>query len=97
MLFLVAGVLKVGSEPRMLELRDEWNEHLSQPNRQISLFGALRDREERMLERISKIEGEMGIGQGEQVADRPYVTAEDIADVVAGAHGLGGLAQNQEL
>ena len=47
MLFLVAGVLKVGSEPRMLELRDEWNEHLSQPNRRITLFGALRDRDER--------------------------------------------------
>ena len=47
MLFLIAGVLKQGSEPRMIELRNEWNEHLSQPNRRISLFGALRDREGR--------------------------------------------------
>ena len=45
MLFLVAGVLKEGSEPRMLELHNEWNEHLSQPNRRVSLFGALRNRD----------------------------------------------------
>jgi uncharacterized protein YciI len=45
MLFLVAGVLKEGSEPRMLELRNEWNEHLSQPNRRVSLFGGLRNRD----------------------------------------------------
>ena len=45
MLFLVAGVLKEGSEQRMLELRDEWNEHLTQPNRRISLFGAMRNRD----------------------------------------------------
>lgn len=47
MLFLIAGVLKPGSEPRMIELRNEWNEHLSQSNRRVSLFGALRDREGR--------------------------------------------------
>ena len=47
MLFLIAGVLKPGSEPRMIELRNEWNEHLSQSNRLVSLFGALRDREGR--------------------------------------------------
>jgi ATP-dependent Clp protease ATP-binding subunit ClpC len=52
-------------------------------DRQYDLANDLRDREERMLERISKIEGEMGIGQGEQVAERPYVTEDDIADVVA--------------
>jgi uncharacterized protein YciI len=45
MLFLVAGVLKEGSESRMLELRNEWNEHLSQPNRRVSLFGGLRNRD----------------------------------------------------
>ena len=47
MLFLVAGVLKQGVEPRMIELRNEWNEHLSQTNRRISLFGALRDKDGR--------------------------------------------------
>ena len=52
-------------------------------DRQYDLASDLRDREERMLERISKIEGEMGIGQGEQVTERPYVTEDDIADVVA--------------
>jgi uncharacterized protein YciI len=47
MLYLVAGVLKEGAEPRMIELRNEWNEHLSQPNRRISLFGALRGKDGR--------------------------------------------------
>jgi uncharacterized protein YciI len=45
MLYLIAGVLKHGAEPRMIELRNEWNEHLSQPNRRISLFGALRNKD----------------------------------------------------
>ena len=45
MLFLVAGLLKDGTEQRLIDLRNEWNEHLSQPNRRISLFGALRDRD----------------------------------------------------
>ena len=45
MLFLVAGILKPGSEDQMIALRNEWNQHLSQPFRPISLFGALRDRE----------------------------------------------------
>ena len=45
MLFLVAGIFKHGVENRLLELHNEWNEHLSQPNRKISLFGGLRGKE----------------------------------------------------
>lgn len=44
MLYLVAGILKPHTDDEQLRLRNEWNEHLSQPNRKISLFGALRDR-----------------------------------------------------
>lgn len=44
MLYLVAGILKPHTDEEQLRLRNEWNEHLSQPNRKISLFGALRDR-----------------------------------------------------
>jgi ATP-dependent Clp protease ATP-binding subunit ClpC len=42
----------------------------------------LRDREERMMSRISSIETEMGSDVDEQVYERPYVTDEDIAEVV---------------
>jgi uncharacterized protein YciI len=45
MLFLMAGILKQGVDQRLIELRNEWNEHLAQPNRKISLFGALRDKD----------------------------------------------------
>ena len=58
MLFLIAGVLKAGSEQRMLELRNEWNEHLSQPNRHVSLFGALRDRDGKRSGYLAMLEAE---------------------------------------
>ena len=45
MLFLIAGILKPGSEDRLLALHDEFNEHLGQPFRKIALFGALRDKD----------------------------------------------------
>jgi uncharacterized protein YciI len=45
MLFVVAGVLKPDVEERMISLRDEWSEHLSQPFRRISLAGLMRNRE----------------------------------------------------
>ena len=43
MLFVVAGILKPNVEERMISLRDEWSEHLSQPYRRISLAGLMRD------------------------------------------------------
>lgn len=45
MLFLVAGILKSGVESRLIELHNEFNEHLAQPNRKISLAGLLRDKD----------------------------------------------------
>ena len=45
MLFLVAGIFKSGVEQRLLDLHNEWNEHLSQANRKLSLFGGLRGKE----------------------------------------------------
>lgn len=44
MLFVVAGILKPNVEERMISLRDEWSEHLSQPFRRISLAGLMRDK-----------------------------------------------------
>ena len=51
-------------------------------DQQYDLANDLRDREDRMLDKIAKIEGEMGIGGDAHVSDRPYVTEEDIAEVV---------------
>ncbi len=44
MQYLVAGILKPGSSDRLVELHDEFNEHLGQASDQISLFGLLRDK-----------------------------------------------------
>jgi ATP-dependent Clp protease ATP-binding subunit ClpC len=49
---------------------------------QFSLADDLRDREERMQSRIQSIESEMGAEADESAFERPYVTDEDIADVV---------------
>jgi uncharacterized protein YciI len=45
MLYLVAGLLKPGSEEQIIALRNEFNEHLSQSVPTISLAGLLRDRD----------------------------------------------------
>jgi uncharacterized protein YciI len=57
MLFLVAGVLKQGVEQRLLDLHNEWNEHLSQPDRKLSLFGALRDKAGKRVGYLALLEG----------------------------------------
>jgi ATP-dependent Clp protease ATP-binding subunit ClpC len=49
---------------------------------QFELAADLRDREERMQGRIQKIESEMERGPDDKIIERPYVTEEDIADVV---------------
>jgi ATP-dependent Clp protease ATP-binding subunit ClpC len=51
-------------------------------DQQMELASDLQDKEERMLARISKIESEMGIGGESATAERPYVTEEDIAEVI---------------
>ena len=51
-------------------------------DQQFDLAADLREREDRMQQRIHKIEAELGIGADSKIADRPYVTEEDIAEVV---------------
>lgn len=51
-------------------------------DQQYDLASDLREREERMQARIVKIEREMGSEDGERAIERPYVTEEDIAEVV---------------
>jgi uncharacterized protein YciI len=43
MQYLVAGILKAGSEAALQEQAAAFNEHLAQPFRRISLAAALRD------------------------------------------------------
>ncbi len=42
--YLVAGILKPGNNERLVELHDEFNDHIGQSSGNISLFGLLRDR-----------------------------------------------------
>jgi ATP-dependent Clp protease ATP-binding subunit ClpC len=49
---------------------------------QFTLADDLRDREDRMRTRITTIESEMGTEADEHAIERPYVTDEDIAEVV---------------
>jgi ATP-dependent Clp protease ATP-binding subunit ClpC len=51
-------------------------------DQQFDLAADLRDREERMQGRIAKIESELGAGGEDRVVEPPYVTEEDIAEVV---------------
>jgi ATP-dependent Clp protease ATP-binding subunit ClpC len=51
-------------------------------DQQFELAADLREREERMLARIQKIEAELGIGSDAHLMERPYVTENDIAEVV---------------
>ena len=45
MLFAIAGYLKPGAEARLIEFHDEFNQHLSQPFRNLVAAGLLRNRE----------------------------------------------------
>src|SRR5215211_6335847 len=51
-------------------------------DQQMDQAADLQDKEERMLARIAKIENEMGISGETASAERPYVTEEDIAEVI---------------
>lgn len=43
--YLVAGILKPGSEQELLALHDEFNDHLGQSSHKISMFGLLRSKD----------------------------------------------------
>ena len=43
--YLVAGILKPGSDQKVMALHDEFNDHLGQSSHKISLFGLLRSRD----------------------------------------------------
>lgn len=51
-------------------------------DQQFDLASDIREREDRMLARITQIERDMGAEDGSRTIERPYVTDEDIAEVV---------------
>jgi len=57
-------------------------EAASDDPKQYDLATDLRDKEEKMLARIAKIESDLGINADAEVSERPYVTEEDIAEVI---------------
>jgi uncharacterized protein YciI len=58
MLFMFVGFLKPHTEQQVLELRDEFNEHLSQPFPRIVLGGVLRDEDGRKIGYSAVIEAD---------------------------------------
>ena len=58
MLFLFVGFLKPGTEQQVLDLRDEFNEHLAQPFPRIALAGVLRDPDGRKIGYAAVIEAD---------------------------------------
>jgi uncharacterized protein YciI len=79
--YLVAGVLKPDSEEKLIALRDQWNEHLSQPNRKIALFGLLRDKEGRRAGYLAMIEAE-SFDDAENFLRQSPLYQEDLYDRV---------------
>ncbi len=58
MLYLVAGILKPGSEEQLIKFRNEISEHLAQPFRKIALAGALRGKDGKRQGYIAFIEAQ---------------------------------------
>jgi uncharacterized protein YciI len=58
MQFLVAGILKQGVEQQLLDLHNEFNEHLAQPFPKISVAGVLRDKDGQRIGYLAFIEAE---------------------------------------
>jgi uncharacterized protein YciI len=72
MLFQFVGFLKPHTEPQVLELRDEFNEHLAQPFPRIVLGGVLRDREGRRIGYSAVIEADDVSAVSEYLQRSPY-------------------------
>lgn len=72
MLFLFVGFLKPGTEQQVLALRDEFNEHLSQPFPRIALAGVLRDPDGLRLGYAAVIESEDRVAVTEYLERSPY-------------------------
>jgi uncharacterized protein YciI len=81
MLFLIAGILKSGVEERLIELRNEFNEHLSQPNRKIALAGLLRDKDGHRKGYLAFLEAETFEDAESWLQQSPFYQNDLYADV----------------
>jgi uncharacterized protein YciI len=58
MLFMLVGILRPDTEAQLIKFRDEFNEHLAQPFRNIAAAGVLRDKEGRRRGYMAFLEAE---------------------------------------
>jgi uncharacterized protein YciI len=72
MLFQFVGFLKPDSEQQVLELRDEFNEHLAQPFPRIVLGAVLRDEDGRRIGYSAVIEADDLSAVTDYLARSPY-------------------------
>jgi uncharacterized protein YciI len=56
--YLIAGILKPGSNDGLLKLHDEFNDHIGQASDRIELFGLLRDKSGQRAGYLSIIKAE---------------------------------------
>ncbi|HWI87764.1 MAG TPA: YciI family protein [Sphingomicrobium sp.] len=56
MQYLVAGILRPGTEEQLLRLHDEFNDHLGQSAHKITMFGLLRSKDGKRSGYIAFIE-----------------------------------------
>jgi uncharacterized protein YciI len=81
MQFLVAGILKPGTEDQLLALHNEFNEHLAQPFRKIALAGALRGKDGKRRGYLAIIEAD-SFEEAEAWLDQSPFYANDLYERV---------------
>ena len=58
MLFMIVGYLRANSEDQLIKCRDQFNEHLAQPVRNLSAAGVLRDKQGRRRGYLALLEAD---------------------------------------
>jgi len=81
MQFVVAGILKPGTEGKLLALHNEFNEHLAQPFRKIALAGALRGKDGKRRGYLAIIEAD-SFEEAEAWLDQSPFYANDLYERV---------------
>lgn len=95
MQYLVAGILKPGSEERLIALRNEFNEHLSQQTDKVSLFGLLRDKAGRRTGYLAFINAD-SFAEAEAFLQRSPVFQNDLYERVEVAEFLSEVGELAE-
>jgi uncharacterized protein YciI len=81
MLFMVAGYLRADAEPRLIDFRNEFNEHWAQPFRTLAAAGALRDRDGKRAGYMAFLEAD-SIAEAERYLGESPFYREDLYERV---------------